>query len=127
MKRFIAVLGVLALLLLAACSSSGLPDYSSPEKTIETLKWAADKQDARRMYETFSVDFREEFGITYELFKANLDLNPAEYDRLSKVSIDQIFDQGDVQIIVLEDGDRVFLINERGYWKIRMIQPPAQQ
>ena len=121
---------VLILSLLAGCSTAPqepeFPDYSTPEQTLESLKYAAANEDAFGVYEAFSDQFKEETGVDFELFRQSLEANPGEYERMANIEVQQVFDDGQVVILLLVDGDRMFFVEERGLWKIRMIAPSAQ-
>ena len=129
MNKILALGGlILALTLLVACAPAEpeFPDYSTPELSVASLKHAAENEDAFAVYDVFSDAFKEEAGVDFELFRQSLEANPSEYDRMANIEVQQVFDDGQVVIVLLTDGDRMFFISEQGRWKIRMIAPSSQ-
>jgi hypothetical protein len=128
MKRFITILSILLVLTLSACATSTpeYPNYTTPEQSIASLKYAASQEDAFGVYDVFSDAFKEEAGIDFELFRRSLEANPSEYERMANIEIQQVFDDQQVVVVLLQDGDRMFFVAERGLWKIRMIAPSPE-
>lgn len=126
MRKILLVLLVTLLFLVACSSGPEYPDYSTPERSLESLRYAASQQDAFGVYDVFATAFKEEQGVSYELFAASMEVNPGEYERMANVEIAQVYPDEDVVVILLEDGDRMFFVNEQGLWKVRMIAPAPQ-
>jgi hypothetical protein len=128
MKKVLLVFCVLLIAGLVACSPevSEYPDYSTPERSVASLKYAASQEDAFGVYDAFSDAFKEEAGVDFELFRRSLEANPSEYSRMANIEIQQTFDDQQVVVVLLTDGDRMFFVAERGLWKIRMIAPSPE-
>lgn len=105
--------GIFLLLLLTACTPE------SPQQTIEAWGAAAEASNAEKMWDVLSEDYIAENGLNKTLYIASL--TETDFTYWSDIRIKDIFDKESVTIVVLENGARIFLVEENNTYKIREI------